>query len=362
MTDPVSISKESIKALGPGAYLVTALPSIVFVLTLFALLSSRLVPFMAPARQGGKEIGRGIPSVLAAARSLGVAGTVLLVLAVVCVAVLLRPLQISLVQVVEGYWGARAQEGFVHALATERHRRARDRALARLSVRLQAPASLDLTELAAFARRQRGVTRLIGRANAALGRYPADGDHLMPTVLGNVLRRAETTAGERYGLSTVVTYPRLYPHLSSKLDGEISNQLDTLDTTATFVVLFSLETVITSVLLIRFDWWMSVPLVFFAMLCVAYVGAVRAAARHGELLAVAYDLHRFDLLKALHLELPENPATEVANNKVLSDFLQRAVGETPPPSSWRYQHSSSDPGAAAGASPPGPSIEDAGKG
>ncbi|MEV0133655.1 hypothetical protein AB0H83_34985 [Dactylosporangium sp. NPDC050688] len=356
MTDPATISKESIKTLGPGAYLVTALPSTVLVLTVFALVSSRLIPFVAPTKRHGEEIGRGIPSVLDAAGSLNVAGTVLLVLTVVCVAVLLRPLQISLVQLVEGYWGARAQQSFVHALATERHRRTRDRAMTRQSLRLRVATDADLTELARYAKQQRAVTRLTGRAAAMLGRYPANPDHLMPTVLGNILRRAETTAGERYGLSTVVTYPRLYPHLSSRLDEEISNQLDTLDTTATFVVLFSLQTAVTSVLLLRFDQWALVPMVLLCMTCIAYIGSLRAAARHGELLAVAYDLHRFDLLKAMHLELPNSPAVELENNKVLSLFLEHATGDTPPPVSWRYHHSSSDPDGTA---PPPPAASPA---
>lgn len=58
----------------------------------------------------------------------------------------------------------------------------------------------------------------------------------MPTELGNVLRRAERTAGERYGLDTVHTYPRLYPHLSKQLDKEIGQQLDLVDTGASIAV------------------------------------------------------------------------------------------------------------------------------
>jgi hypothetical protein len=36
----------------------------------------------------------------------------------------------------------------------------------------------------------------------------------------------------------------------------------------------------------------------------------------------AFDLHRFDLLTALHLPLPESRAVETLNNGDLSDFFQ----------------------------------------
>lgn len=371
MADPTSVTKEGIKVLGPGAYLVTAFPSVVLVLTLFGLISSRLYPFMDQIHGHGKspDVEPGVASILYTARSLGIAGAVVLAVAVLCAAVLLRPLQISLVQLLEGYWGSRGRPGLIEALAVERHLRRRTRSLARLDIVRTGSRKHGFADVAAHARVEHHLDRIERRAIQSLGRYPLHADHVMPTALGNVLRRAETVAGERYGLSTVNTYPRLYPHLSARLEGEIANQLDTLDTTATFTALFVLQSVMGAPLLLRLDWWSAVPVAFALLALVAYVGAVKAAGRHGQLLEVAFDLHRFDMIAAMRLELPEDPERERQRNEVLSAFLAGALHPQglKPPAQWKYQHPA--PAAAGCASSteaqenvPGKLGEDTGKG
>ena len=57
----------------------------------------------------------------------------------------------------------------------------------------------------------------------------------------------------------------------------------------------------------------------------AYLGAVRAAIAYGEAVQVAFDLYRFDLLTALHMEVPTKPDKELARNIALSDFLRQGV-------------------------------------
>jgi hypothetical protein len=43
---------------------------------------------------------------------------------------------------------------------------------------------------------------------------------------------------------------------------------------------------------------------------VAHQAAVRAAIAYGHQLHVAFDLHRFDLLRGLHYPLPADPTQE----------------------------------------------------
>lgn len=345
MTDPAGISKESIKSLGPGAFLVTALPSIVLVLSLYAFIASRLFPGADPLEAKDGPVDPGLASVLHVTDALGVTGGVLLALGVLCVAVILRPMQITLVQVLEGYWAIPGRNNFVEGLAVERHVRRRFRAAARSGVTRTWTDEPILAELARQARRDQQADRLEDRAAATLARYPLDARLTMPTSLGNVLRRAEGIAGERYGLSTVHTYPRLYPHLSPRLESEIGNQLDVLDSTATFTLLFLAETALTLPLLLRWDWWSWVPALFLLLAAGAYAGAVRAAQKQGNLLEVAFDLHRFDLLKALHLPLPADPARELKQNRNLARFFAgpRAEGELRPPAQWRYRHPQDQP-------------------
>ena len=163
----------------------------------------------------------------------------------------------------------------------------------------------------------------------------------MPTILGNALRDSEDNAGGRYGLAMPIVYPRMYPLLSPKLDRAISAQLDMLDTTAAFCVAFGLVALLTLPLIARLDWWSLVPLVALLMSGVAYRGAVSTARGHGTLLATAFDLHRFDMLKALHYELPLTPDEELALNKSLSGFLDsRDVDAVRRMSKFRYSHPS----------------------
>jgi hypothetical protein len=62
--------------------------------------------------------------------------------------------------------------------------------------------------------------------------------------------------------------------------------------------------------------------VFAALvLAIAWSGAPADAPDHGESLRAAFDLHRFDLLSALHLPLPPDGAAERGQNRELSAFL-----------------------------------------
>lgn len=54
---------------------------------------------------------------------------------------------------------------------------------------------------------------ILGNVTAARQRYPRDVKLLMPTLLGNVLRAAEISAGGRYGFDTLIVFPRLEPLL-----------------------------------------------------------------------------------------------------------------------------------------------------
>ena len=107
----------------------------------------------------------------------------------------------------------------------------------------------------------------------------------MPTILGNALKDGEDNAGHRYGLEMPIVYPRIYPLLSPKLDSAISAQLDILDTTSAFCVVFGFIALLGLPLVIRLDWWSLIPLGAVLMSALAYRGAVTTARDHGRLLA-----------------------------------------------------------------------------
>jgi len=59
----------------------------------------------------------------------------------------------------------------------------------------------------------------------------------------------------------------------------------------------------------------------------SYLGAIAAAIAYGESIQTAYDLYRFEVLKAFHLPLPANLKEERELNKRLSDFLRQDIDD-----------------------------------
>jgi hypothetical protein len=238
------------------------------------------------------------------------------------VGVLLRPFQVALVQMLEGYTSTRPLQ-YLYALAVERHRRVRNTASIQqdhLDEEEKEP-SRTLRTAAVVARREQRRRGLSTRSEKVLDRYPEADELLMPTLLGNVLRQGEEAAGRPYGLDAMTVYPRMYPSVSALLRADMSRQLDLIATTATLCVAFASATVISLPLVLRPDLWRLTPVAVLMFAIVSYRGAVRASTEHAILLATAFDLHRFDMLKALHFALPENPKAELTLNRRLTTFL-----------------------------------------
>jgi hypothetical protein len=159
----------------------------------------------------------------------------------------------------------------------------------------------------------------------------------MPTMLGNILRNGEDTAGKRYGLGALTVYPRMYPSISKPLSDAMARQLDMITLTASLCVSSTLGAIVTSPVLMRLDLWSLIPIVASLLAIMSYRGALRAASDHGVLFATTFDLHRFDMIRAMHYEF----------NKRLTAFLQ---GRQPPAgrlARQRFDHSIYDKPIAA---------------
>jgi hypothetical protein len=232
---------------------------------------------------------------------------VLLAVAVVVVALIAEPLQVTLVRLLEGYWGQSRVGRLLAAPDLAFHRARRGR--------------LDRAQ-----RRSPGdpVSALAAREEAArkLRAYPPEAA-ILPTMLGNVLRSAEGRAGSRYGLDAIVVWPRFYPLLSDKVTAVLDDLRDQLDLAARFCVVFGIATVISVVFLAAHGWWLTAAAVTLAGALLSYRAALAAAAAYGQAVEAAFDLHRFDLLTALHLPLPADLTGEVAANQELSRFLRQ---------------------------------------
>jgi hypothetical protein len=245
----------------------------------------------------------------------------LLFLALVAATLVVQPLQLSLVRLLEGYWG----DSRTARIAARPGRTLAARRRAGLERATRNPA--DREPSVEDEKRMVAATRRLERF------YPAE-DDLLPTRLGNVLRAAENRAGGRYGLITVVVWPRLYPLLPEGTVRAVDDQRDQLDLAARFCAVCFLAGLISFGLLVTHGWWLLVPVAALVLAWASYRAAVAAALQYGVGLETAFDLHRFELLRALHLELPADHAAEVATNQELSAFLLQG----PAFATLRYEH------------------------
>jgi len=249
---------------------------------------------------------------LTAADALGV------VVAIIVLAFLLQPLQLSLVRLLEGYWDGSRLAGAAATIAVAWHRRQRKK-LEAASQSTHEPSTDEVIAMGAAARRLRRF-------------YPAP-DRLLPMMLGNVLRAAEDKGEARYGLDTVVIWPRLYHVLPKGLQQSLADQRNQLDTAARLCVAFILAATASAALLYPHGWWNLAEIIALALAWMSYRSAIAAALAYGESIQVAIDLHRFDMLKAMHLPAPADRDAELKSNRLLCDFLRQGV-----PVRFKYEH------------------------
>ncbi|MFF0010474.1 hypothetical protein [Streptomyces sp. NPDC005374] len=230
--------------------------------------------------------------------------TVTVTVGAVLLGLLLQPFQVRAVRFLEGYW----DRWFVTARLAGVLARVQRRRWEALHERVQGRADGDI-EL-----------RVRGDARRRLAAQPP-AEVLLPTALGNALRAGELSAGERYGLTTLTSWPRIYLQVSDRMAEVLSSTRDALDTAVNLCWAFLMLTVVGCTGL--YDeptvwWWCGAGL---GLAAVAYKGAVTAAQAYSGLMHVVYDLHRFDLLDALHLPLPADAASEETMFAELSNEL-----------------------------------------
>ncbi|MEV0339097.1 hypothetical protein AB0H49_08710 [Nocardia sp. NPDC050713] len=158
-------------------------------------------------------------------------------------------------------------------------------------------------------------------AAAAMSRLPSR-ERLLPTRLGNTLRAAEDRPADRYGLDIVVAWPHLHSLLPERAAATTDDARDQLDAACRFTVAFASLGVVSAFLLS--GWWLVTVALATAILTVlAYRATIAAAGTYGELVNAVVALHRFDLLKALHLQLPDNTESEHKLFKAVSLHLRQ---------------------------------------
>lgn len=231
-------------------------------------------------------------------------------LTVAASAVLVTAITSPVLRLLEGYWprwaGPMARLLTRHALRQAgRDRNSLQAARARL--RSQPTAS----DRALVARLERGHRE----------RPVAPTDYL-PTPVGNLLRAAETRPTIRYGLDTVVVWPRFWLVLPDPTRQALLAARSSLDTAISATVWSMLFCTFTPLA------WPALPL-GLALAAISVTVTVPARARiFADLIDATFDIHRTALYQHLRLTPPAGPADEPAAGRALTTLLWR--GTYPP--------------------------------
>lgn len=152
---------------------------------------------------------------------------------------------------------------------------------------------------------------------------PPTEDRRLPTRLGNAMRAAELRPFTKYGLDSVVCWPRLWLLLPDSVKTDLTEARSVLDSAARLWV-WSLLFVIWTI----WAWW-AAPV---GLLCAffAYRWGVDAAEVYGSLLDSTFDLHRTLLYRSLRWPLPLNPADERKLGEQLTSYLWRGSEKSSP--------------------------------
>jgi hypothetical protein len=245
--------------------------------------------------------------------------------AVVLLAVILQPFQVGMVRLLEGYWPDWTVTSLLASLFIEHHhRRIKDlRKCTKVEIRLDDDARAPLERRVHERRDNLVKSAAKARAERLLARYPYIGDYeLLPTSLGNALRTGETTAGERYGLDTLSSWLRMYPNLSTQVTATADSARDALDACVNLCVSFFVLSILSAAAAYHNPGALWIPILALLMMAATYAGAISATVSYNEILRAAYDLHRFDMVKALHYKLPSAGDDEYELFQELSRLFQ----------------------------------------
>jgi hypothetical protein len=177
-------------------------------------------------------------------------------------------------------------------------------------------------------------------ARIAVGKYPNEPIHVMPTALGNTLRRHEMLAGAAVGLP-VLSWAT---HIGLVADPAHNRYINDRRTEMDLAVRMSFSSVIAAVvtfaLLWNDGWWATATLIPYMFAWLSYKGAISSADAYGAALCAWVDLNRIRLYQALALVPAPTITDEKERNGKLQGLLAGVAVDLP------LQPPTNDPSAA----------------
>jgi hypothetical protein len=252
----------------------------------------------------------------------------------------LHPLVFATTQFLEGYWGPSWLATWSASLASVRQR-AR---LHRLESNMISHSTV-LQREGDNARRAAGATsvdpdtwtagwlddertqtlqrRIVARdaAGKARERYPESASRVLPTALGNILRREEDRLGAQYGLDALTVGGHLAFLVPADQGEYLDDSRQQLDTAVRLCAAGLVAFVATGAWLLPSGWSLLLALAPLCFAFVSYKGAIAAAQEYMYALSVLLDLNRFSLYEAMRVPPPRDGRAEVQQNLQLMQLL-----------------------------------------
>lgn len=319
MADVTSLVSGTRQAIGRYFGVVSILPSILLVIYAFLLVNS-----------GGWREAPDWSAGLTAIRHLGYGGSLLLVTTGIAVALVLHPLQFAIAQLLEGYWGSSRMMQQVRVARIRRHR---SRLTWLEGEAVEAIAALNEWQFSD------GIDlkfRLLSQRDEAIRvslNYPDNPDHIMPTRLGNVLRRYEVLAGESYKLEAPTVLPYLTLIAATDHRDYLNDQRSAMDLAVRTSLTCALAFLVTLIFLWHDGLWLLTALIPYSLTYLSYRGSIVAAQSYGIAMSAIIALNRFSLYDCLHVPRPSTTARERDTNEALTDLLRGN-----PDISIKYRH------------------------
>jgi hypothetical protein len=155
--------------------------------------------------------------------------------------------------------------------------------------------------------------------------FPNSEEAFLPTRLGNVVSAAESYPFDRYGVNTIILWPRLYHLLPREFVDDVEDARATLE----FLLVISLWFAVagSGSLILLATSHAGFPLMLLILSIAAsgcygfYVSAIQAAMEYGEQMRSGIELYRHKLFESLKMPIPKNLAQERKSWERLLDLI-----------------------------------------
>ena len=253
---------------------------------------------------------------------LGVGGIALLTFLGVGLGIFIHPIQFAIVQFFEGYWGIRPIPQAIRYQRIVRYQLLCQKLNRDVSSTKKLLAAWERADLETTLSARAPVRSKLDEADRVRYMFPADLDEVMPTRLGNVLRRAESQAGSQYGIDALQAVPHLLLIAPTNHIDYVNDQRSQLDLAIrmTFISVVAAATAI--IFLWPYGAWVLIALIPYGLAYLSYRGSIVAAGHYGSALETLINLNRFALYQQLHMRLPASTENEQEANATLRDLLR----------------------------------------